>query len=164
MVGELGLHTTARDSAFPSGGDQVFRTRLLNQQMPEGGWMGEQRHPALPSLGGALVSSSFLFFSTAGVLKGARCGSESKGGEGLGGGVAETLGWVEGQGQNAPTYPRGHPATGGTPRSRALSFHLPAGPWERSEGRDDKLFQVSSGKQGGEGYRDSCHSNITLET
>lgn len=41
MVGELGLHITARDGAFPSGGDQVFSKRLLNQQMPEGGWMGE---------------------------------------------------------------------------------------------------------------------------
>lgn len=83
-------------------------------------------------------------------MKEARCGSESKGGEGLGGGVAETLGWVEGERQNAPTCPRGHPATGGTPRSWVLSFHLPAGPWERSGGRDDKLFQVSSGNQGGE--------------
>lgn len=60
------------------------------------------------------------------------------------------LRWVEGDGQNAPTYPRGHRATGGTPRSLALSFHLPAGPKERSEGIGDKLFQVSPGKQGGE--------------
>lgn len=91
----------------------------------------------------------FLFFSTAGVLKGARCGSESKGGEGIGGGVAEMLGWVEEEGQNAPTCPRGHPATGQLPDLWSF-FHVPAGPWERSEGRDDKLSQVSSGRQGRE--------------
>lgn len=54
---------------------------------------------------------------------------------------------------------------GVTSRSLAPSFHLPAGPGERSEGADDKLFQVSPGQQvGGEGYWGSCHSNITLET
>lgn len=30
-------------------------------------------------------------------------------------------------------------------------FHLPAGPRERSEGMNDKLFQVSPGKQAGGG-------------
>ena len=54
-----------------------------NERPGEDEW-GDESHPALPSLGGAPVSSSSLFFSTAGVLKGARCGSGSKGKEGLG--------------------------------------------------------------------------------
>lgn len=70
--------------------------------------------------------SSSLFFSTAGVLKGARCGSESKGGEGLGGGVAEMLGWVEWDGQNAPTCPRGQLATGNSHISGHISTCIQA--------------------------------------
>lgn len=122
----------------------------MNKCQREDGWENES-HPVLPLPGRSPGLLSFsLFFSTAGVLKGARCGYESKGGEGPGGGVAEMLGWVEGDGQNAPTHPKGCPATGITPRSLALSFPLPANPRERPEGADIKLFQVSPGQQGGE--------------
>ena len=74
----------------------------------------------------------------------------SKGGEGQGGGVAEMLGGQRGDGQKAPRGPRGHLASG---NSHYLwpCFHLPAGPRERSEGMNDKLFQVSPGKQVGTG-------------
>lgn len=103
------------------------------RQTPVGGGRGgDQSHPALPSLGGALVSSSSLFFSTAGVLKGARCGSGSKGG-GAGGGVAEMLGRAKGDGQNAPTCPRDWPATGQVSG--------------QGQGTGDKLSQVSPGKR-----------------
>lgn len=59
-----------------------------------------------PSQAESWSLSSSLFFSTAGVLKGARCGSESKGREGLGGRVAEVLGRVEGDGQSSLACPR----------------------------------------------------------
>lgn len=82
----------------------------------------DRREPpcAAPSWVEPWSLSFSLFFPTAGVLKGARCGSESKGGEGLGGGVAEMLGWVEEAGQNALTHPKGRPATGAIPRSTCL--------------------------------------------
>ena len=61
--------------------------------------VGQEDEPprAAPSWAEPSALSFSLFFSTAGVLKGARCGSESKG-EGPGGGVAEMLGWEEGDG------------------------------------------------------------------
>lgn len=52
--------------------------------------------------------------------------------------------------QSAPTCPRDYPATGGYSQISALSFYLSAGPRERAQSRDDKLFQVSLGKQGRE--------------
>lgn len=103
----------------------------------------------LPSLGGALVSSSSLFFSTAGVLKGARCGSESKGGEGVGGGAAAMLGRVEGMSRVLQHVQGNTQPLGVTPRSLpSLSTGLQAP--GKGQGRDDKLFQVSPGKQGRE--------------
>lgn len=55
--------------------------------MLEEGWVrGRRATLHCPSLGGVLSLSSSLFFSTAGVLKGARCGSEQgrKGARGRG--------------------------------------------------------------------------------
>lgn len=117
---------------------------------------------AAPSWAEPSALSFSLFFSTAGVLKGARCGSERKGGEGPGGGVAEMLGWVEGDGQKAPTCPKGSPTTGVTPRSLPHYFRLPADGEIRGQGQAFPGEPWAAGK--GEGYGDSCHSNITLET
>lgn len=84
--GELGLHITARDGA-----SRYSVNELMLEE--DGEAMRATSHPALPLPGRSpgLLSSS-LVFPTAGVLRGARCGSKSKGGEGLGEGVAEMLG------------------------------------------------------------------------
>lgn len=142
MVSESGLCSNSQGWFL-----LLVETRYpVHEQMPRE--VGEEDEPscAAPSWAEPSALSFSLFFSTAGVLKGARCGSESKEGEGPGGGVAEMLGWVEGDGQKAPACPKRSPTTGVTPRSLAHSFPLPADPRERSEG-NDKLFQVSPGQQ-----------------
>lgn len=129
--------------ASPPGGDHIQYMNKCQREVRE-----RMSHSCAALFLGGALSSVFFFvlFTGAGVLKGATCGSESKGGEGPGEGVAEMLGWVEGDGQKAPTCPVS--TTGVTPRSLAHYFCLPADPGERSEGKD-KLFQVSPGQQGG---------------
>lgn len=86
---------------------------------------GRESHPGLPpALGGGPPLGLPLFFSAAGVLKGARCGSESHGREELGEGGLKCWDGLWGDRQNSTACPRVKALVG---RGPDRSFYLPEG-------------------------------------